>query len=63
MFVCNKSSYAGWGFWLRDAGRGLQKDRVIWTSGDRVIGKTEQLYANRGIIGEVRARWDEYWRG
>jgi hypothetical protein len=24
MFVCNKTSIAGWGFWLRDAGRGSQ---------------------------------------
>jgi hypothetical protein len=38
-FVLNKTSIAGWGLWLRDAGRGPQKDRVIGTSGDRVIGK------------------------
>jgi hypothetical protein len=30
----------GVGRGLRDTGRGLQKDRVIGTSGDRVIGKT-----------------------
>jgi len=38
--VCfQQNVYAGVGVWLRDTGRGPQKDREIWRSGDRVIGK------------------------
>jgi hypothetical protein len=36
--VClQQNVYAGWGGWLKDAGRGLQEGRVIGSSGDRLI--------------------------
>jgi hypothetical protein len=38
-FACNKTLIAGWGFWLRDAGRGLQNRRHRATLGHLDIGK------------------------
>jgi hypothetical protein len=45
MFVCNKSTYAGWGFWLSDIGRGSQKEIARITAIAKLaIAKTNFRY-------------------
>jgi hypothetical protein len=46
--------YGGWGQWLRDAGRGTQKDRVIGTSGDRKGKNPPRIIAENSQSPEDR---------